>query len=92
MIWYRYLEITAENTFSPALAVWGKFNFSLSGTWAATVYVQRSFDNEVTWVDVEAFTENTEKIGEDAAPGTLYRFGVKAGGYTSGTIIGRIGF
>jgi len=82
-------NITAENTFSDgALFLSGDFNFSLSGTWVATVWGQRSFDNGVTWLDVEAFTSNVERIGTSAEDNILYRFGVKTGGYTSGTIIG----
>ena len=37
-------EITAENTFSDGLYTEGGFNFSISGTFVATVTVQRSFD------------------------------------------------
>lgn len=84
-------SITAENTFSDgALFVAGDFNFSLSGTWAATVWVQRSFDKGVTWMDVESFTSNIERIGTAVENNILYRFGVKTGGFTSGTIEGQL--
>ena len=85
-------NITAENTFSDSFIIssYGYFNFSLSGTWAATVYVQRSYDSGSTWMDVKSYTANTEAVGFEPQSGVYYRFGVKTGGYTSGTIAGRI--
>ena len=37
-------SIGAQNTFTPPVFILGDFNFSLSGTWAGTVFIQRSFD------------------------------------------------
>lgn len=81
--------ITEENTFSNWVFLREKFNFSLSGIWVATVHLQRSFDSGATPLDIEDFTGNIEKIGEDPE-GCHYRFGVKTGDYTSGSIIGRL--
>jgi hypothetical protein len=95
----RSLSITAENTFSaPISLISGHpgFNFSLSGTWVATVWLQRSFDYDAsnpsaaTWLDVNSYTANVEDTGSDPETGVFYRFGVKTGGFTSGTIVGRI--
>jgi hypothetical protein len=83
-------SIAAENTFSSPVSVHGNFNVSFTGTWSATVYVQRSFDNGVTWQDVGSYTENAELTGFEPESGVRYRFGVKAGGYSSGTVVGRI--
>jgi hypothetical protein len=83
-------SIAAANTFSASIALSRKFNFSLSGIWAATVAVQRSFDGGITWLDVATFTANGEYVGEEPEPGVTYRFGVKTGEYTSGTIVGRL--
>ncbi len=83
-------SISADNTFSSSVRLRGKFNLSLSGTWTATVTVQRSFDDGTTWVDVEEFTENVERVGEEAEVGVLYRVGIKMGNYTSGTVVGRL--
>jgi len=83
------VDIAAENTFSDWIFIRGGFNFSLSGTWSATVHIQRSFDEGITPLDVEAFTANIEKIGEEPE-GAWYRFGVKSGNYTSGPVTGRI--
>jgi hypothetical protein len=82
--------ISAENSFSDAVPLGGKFNFSLSGTWVATVTVQRSFDGGTTYLDVADFTSNGEFIGEEIEKDVLYRFGIKTGGYTSGDVIGRL--
>lgn len=81
-------SISAENTYSNWISLKGDFNLSLSG-WVATVYIQRSFDRGVTPMDIESFTANVEKTGE-APEGAVYRFGIKTGGYTSGTLVGRL--
>ena len=77
--------IVAEDTFSNPLSIrGGQFNFSLWGTFVATVVVQRSFDGGTTWLDVDTFTAPTEEVGMEAT-GALYRAGVKTGAFTSGT-------
>ena len=82
-------NITAQNTFTTAVQLEGHFNLSISGTWAATVTVQRSIDNS-TWVDVDTFTANSEEVGFE--PELMwYRAGVKTGDYTSGTVVLRLG-
>lgn len=68
----------------------GQFNLSLSGTWVASVTVQRSFDDGANWLDVESFSANSEQIGLEPEDDTLYRFGIKTGNYTSGSVVGRI--
>jgi len=84
-------SIGAENTFATAAEVQaGMFNLSLSGTWVATVYVQRSFDQGENWLDVDSFTANGEYVGIEPEGKVYYRFGVKTGGYTSGTVVGRL--
>jgi len=82
--------ISAENTFSDAAEVVGPFNFSLSGTWSATVHLQRRFGSDGSWMDVESFTANAEKRGYEPEGDVYYRFGVKSGNYTSGDVAGRI--
>ena len=84
-----FKQISAENTFSDSVHIYekNKFHFSLSGTWVATVHLQRKYRGN--WYDVESFTSNVEKVGEPALSED-YRFGVKAGNYTSGSIEGRI--
>jgi hypothetical protein len=82
-------SIVAQNTFSDAARLEGYFNLSISGTWVATVTVQRSIDNS-TWVDVNTFTTNFEGVGFE--PEFMwYRVGVKTGAFTSGTVVVRLG-
>lgn len=82
-------SITAANTFTDAVQLEGYFNLSLSGTWVATVTVQRSIDNS-TWVDVDTFTANSEEVGFE--PEIIwYRIGVKTGEFTNGTVVIRLG-
>ena len=83
-------SIAAENTFSDPMDCKGAFNLSLSGTWSATVFLQRSYDGGTTWVDVTSYTANVEDYGKESESGVKYRFGVKTGGYTSGTVVGRL--
>ena len=83
-------SLTAQNTWTDPLYLMGPFNFSLSGTWVATVYIQRSFDDGATWLDVASYTANIEDTGYEPEVRALYRAGVKSGGYTSGTIVLRI--
>ena len=83
-------SIAAQNTFSNGVLITKDFSLSLSGTWVATVFVQRSFDGGTSWVDVESFTSNGEFVGYEPEEGIYYRFGCKTGGYTSGTVAGRL--
>jgi hypothetical protein len=88
MIGYVTKTITAQNIFSDAIAIHGKFSFSVSGISGDTVWVQRSFDGGTTWKDGKSYTVDTEDVGEEPVRGVFYRFGVKTGGYSAGTIIG----
>ena len=83
-------SIAAENLFTDSVKLTGFFNISLSGTWSATVTVQRSFDQGNTWFDVESFTVNTEQYGLEPEFGVYYRVGVKTGNFTSGTVVTRL--
>jgi hypothetical protein len=70
-------SIVAQNTFTDGLYTVGSFNLSISGTFSATVTVQRSFDVGVTWADVDTFTAPIETAGYDPEVVVLYRAGVK---------------
>ena len=80
-------SLTADGNTDP-LQIIGHFNFSLSGSWDATVTVQRSW-NKSDWFDVDTFTSNFEGVGFDAEE-VYYRAGVKTGDFTSGTVSLRI--
>ena len=79
-------SVTAQDTWTDYLDVRGHFGLSISGTWAGTVTVQRSFDGGSTWLDVDTFTANTETYGFDPIR-CRYRVGIKTGEYTSGTAV-----
>ena len=83
-------SITAQNTFTDPVQLTGNFNLSISGTFSATVTVQRSTDNS-TWRDVDTFTAPSEEVGYE--PEVMwYRAGVKTGAFTSGTADVRLGY
>ena len=83
-------SIAAENLFTDAVSFAGYFNISISGTWAGTLTVQRSFDSGSTWYDVDQWTANTQEYGLEPEGGVQYRAGIKTGEYTSGTCVVRL--
>lgn len=82
--------IIAQNTFSDAIPLGGMFNVSISGTFVATVTLQRSFGGGSTWLDVKAYTVPAEEVGSEPEATVMYRIGVKTGDFTSGTVEVRI--
>ena len=79
-------SLTAQNTFIDAvqLDAGKKAAISISGTFSATVTVQRRLDGS-NWRDVQSFTAAAEQTF-DAGVGQEIRVGVKTGDYTSGTV------
>lgn len=85
-------SLTGADQFSDAISIVGDMSLTISGTFVATITVQRSFDEGSTWLDVDTFTAATEEVGFEPA-GCHYRFGIKAGAYTSGTaVVGLYGY
>jgi hypothetical protein len=82
--------VSAEDTWTNTVTIEGYFNFSVDGTFDATVTVQRSYDNGVTWHDVDTFTEPSQEVGFDPEY-SRYRAGCKTGDYVSGNITLRFG-
>lgn len=82
--------ITAQNQWTDPVRLTGFFNLSITGTFAATVTVQRSFDEMATWHDVDTFTKPTEDYGMEPEV-CWYRAGVKTGEFTSGSTTVRLG-
>jgi hypothetical protein len=64
------------------------FSITVSGTFVATVTLQRSADDEL-WEDVETYTVATSKTYDDGLDNATmyYRLYVKTGDYTSGTAV-----
>lgn len=79
------VSAAAENTWSDPIRILGSFNLSISGTFSATVTVQRSEDG-TTWRNVDTWTAPSEEVGYDPIL-NYYRVGVATGGYTSGTAV-----
>lgn len=82
--------ITAQNSFTDPVKLTGFFNLSIIGTFVATVTVQRSFDDQATWADVDTFTSPTEDWGMEPEV-CWYRVGVNTGQFTSGSVSVRLG-
>lgn len=69
------------------VAMRGKFNVAISGTWVGTVTIQCSYDNGIAWHDVAALTANGVTRYEEPEYGVLYRPSFNR---TSGTAVVRI--
>ena len=85
----NYIEqksISAEDTFTDwVLFTSGTYvDLSISGTFSATVTLQRKFEKYGSPLDVDTFTSSAEKDFYVAAT-AYYRVGIKTGDYTSGT-------
>lgn len=93
----RKATITAQNTFSAGITLKKGGVLTLTGTWSATVSIQRYDKATAAWVDVTnnsgtatTFTANgTYTIAPNEAS-AQYRFGAKTGNFTSGSIVGSI--
>jgi len=84
---------SAEDQFSNAIRVTGvgasqrQFNITITGTWSATLTLQRSVGEPGAWVDVTTYTSNTATTYNDTLDNQIifYRIGLKTGDYASGT-------
>lgn len=74
--------------------VLGEFNAALSGTFEATIVIERSYDRGLTWQPLTAlgnsfsFDAPCEELFEESEPGVLYAWNCTD--YASGTINYRI--
>jgi len=87
-------SFNGANQFSSAIKVTGTgttrdITIVRSGTWTATVTLQRSISEPGTWVDVATFTANGTATYNDGLDNQViyYRIGIKTGNYTSGTAV-----
>ena len=85
-------SVSAEDNGTGAIRVTGVsgtriFNINISGTFSATVKLQRSTDDTI-WEDVASYTTTVSKSFNDTLNNSIlyYRLYVKPGGYTSGTV------
>lgn len=87
-------SVTAENQFTSTIRVDGvdsqrAFTIVRSGTWVATVTLQRSLVSDAgPWEDVTTYTTNATIVYNDLLDNqdAWYRIGVKTGDFTSGTV------
>ena len=87
------IDVTGEGQWSSSIRVVGVDNsrifvVNISGTWTATVTLQRSIDDESSWTDVTTYTTNQTNVNYDDALDNqiiFYRIGVDTGDFTSGT-------
>ena len=94
---YSVKTLTAENTFTDAIAIIGQFNVSISGTFSGTVTLQRKFSDETDWFDINSWTAAFEGWDEEPSSRSTipeivtYRLGFKTGDFSSGSAKCRIG-
>jgi len=89
------VTLTGEGQWSASIRVVGVgtsrvFDIDVTGTWTATVTLQRSIDDESSWTDVLTYTTNQNTTHNDGLDNEIvfYRIGVDTGDYTSGTATG----
>lgn len=95
-------NISAADTWTDAIRITGVdssrvFTIILSGTWSATVTLQRSLDSEDgPWEDVTTvtWTANTTETFDDGLDNQIawYRIGIKTAQYTSGTLVATLDY
>ena len=86
-----YKEIGAQNIFSDPIYIANdsKVTLTLGGTFVGTVTLQvKTIREGSSWIDVDTQT-GTGRWNLDSG-GDMWRFGVKTGEYTSGTVEGTI--
>lgn len=66
-----------------------RYNMSVWGTFVATVQLQRSFDDGVTWLVCKEVTAPYEGVGIETESKVRYQFAVTQ--HTSGTVNFRLG-
>ncbi len=85
--------LTGENQFSDPIRITGvgssqrSFSIVRSGTWSATLTLQRSVGEPGAWIDVNTYATNGTSNYNDGLDNQIifYRLGIKSGDYTSGT-------
>ena len=85
----QYIESTFSGTGTDGQTISLANNFSVSViVESGTLKLERSFDNGLSWREVDSYTSSTEDWGYDPE-GALYRWRCSA--FTTGPISGRLG-
>lgn len=84
--------LASANTFSDPIRVVGigtdrAINVTITGTFTATVTLQKSVGNDTDWDDAATYTTATSTTVNDGLDNQIvyYRIGIKSGDYSSGT-------
>lgn len=87
-------SFSADNTFSDPIRVISvgegrRFAITISGTFVATVTLQRSVGFVGSWEDLDTYTSATSTTYNDDLDNQIvyFRLGIKTGDYTSGTAV-----
>lgn len=87
-------SIATDNTFTDPIRVTGVdssriFTVNISGTWVATIRLQRSIGEIGSWEAVGTYYANTTVSFDDGLDNQIvyYRIGIESTGYTSGTAV-----
>lgn len=82
-------QFTANNIRVTGVGTARTFTITRSGTWSATITLQRSLAEPGNWTDVATFTSNGTASYSDDLDNQIvyYRIGIKTGDYTSGTAV-----
>lgn len=97
----QFVTVTlgAQNEFSDPIEVTGigsqrQLNFTITGTFVATITIQQSVGAPGAWVDYLSYTstQNTSFNDGDDNQIIYYRIGIKTGNYTSGSAVATMTF
>lgn len=87
-------SLTGADQFTDPIRVTGinagrVFALTITGTWSASVRLQRSAVEPGDWTNVATYTTNQDKTIDDALDNQVmwYRIGIPVGDYTSGTAV-----
>lgn len=90
-------SVSGEDQWTNAVRVTGvgvaprTITITRSGTWTATVTVQRSVGDDTSWVSILTYTTNGTTTYDDSPTFdnqiVYYRIGIETGDYTSGTAV-----
>lgn len=85
--------ITAQNTFTEPLKVSinKRYSLTISGTFDATITLQKTYDSGTTWFDVERFVGPDSDVSIEVPENLQVRIGVKTGEFVSGSAYVRLG-
>lgn len=91
--------VSAQDTWTDPIRVTGidngrVFSVVITGTWVATVTLQRSVGEPGDWTDVTTYTTNQSTTYDDTLDNQIvyYRLGVKTGGFTSGPVTAQLSY